>query len=225
MTKRPTHRTRSPLSLIAGCLLTAGLAADTQATRIAVGSFSENSLDGWETETFSGTTVYRLAQTPGGDATALHAQVQASASGLYRKVHIDLKRTPWLNWSWRADNIYSGLDETRKEGDDYPARIYLVKSGGLLFWNTKALNYVWSSSQPTGSHWPNAFTDHAQLLAVESGPEHLGEWRHYRRNVRADWERLFGESIESIDALALMSDGDNAGGNASAWYGDIWFSP
>ena len=122
------------------------------------------------------------------------------------------------------DNVYSGLDETRKDGDDYPARIYVAVSGGLRFWNTRALNYVWSSSRPVGSHWPNAFTANAQLLAVESGPKHLGQWRHYRRNLRDDWQQLFGEEIGEIDAVALMSDSDNGGQSADAWYGDIWFS-
>jgi hypothetical protein len=36
--------------------------------------------------------------------------------------------------------------------------------------------------------------------------------------------KLFGQNIRYIDALALMIDTDNSGGQALAYYGDIWFS-
>ena len=39
------------------------------------------------------------------------------------------------------------LDESTKDRDDYAARLYLVKSGGILIWRTKAVNYVWSSGK------------------------------------------------------------------------------
>lgn len=211
-------------ALAAGWLLAAATAQTGEFNRVEVGSFSAGSLAGWEEQSFAGTTEYRLRPAPDRDFTALHARTRNAASGLYREIHVDLERTPWLHWSWRVDDTYIGLDETRKDGDDYPARIYLVHYGGLRFWDTKALNYVWSSSQPAGNHWPNAYTGHALLLAVESGPEHRNQWRHYRRNVRTDWQRLFGKDIGEIHAVALMSDSDNSGQAASAWYGDIWFA-
>jgi hypothetical protein len=116
------------------------------------------------------------------------------------------------------------VDERSKAGDDYPARLYLVISGGVLFWRTRALNYVWSSHQPVGTSWPNAFTGNARMLAVESGPAHAGEWRHYRRDVRADLRRWLDEDIDAIDAVAIMTDTDNSGQHAIAYYGDIYFS-
>jgi hypothetical protein len=224
----PTPAYSKPLhplaAALAGWLLTSALAAEPEAHRVTVATFSAGSLAGWKEESFAGNTEYRLLTSPDGGPTALRARTRDAASGLYREVRIDLTRTPWLHWSWRVEDVYRGLDESRKEGDDYPARLYVVVSGGLLFWNTRALSYVWSSSRPVGSHWPNAYTANARLLAVESGPERLGHWRHYRRNLREDWLQLFGEEIDEIDALALMSDSDNGGQSADAWYGDIWFS-
>ncbi len=211
------------LAIATGSLLAGALTAEPVADEVNVAAFSAGSLAGWEEERFAGSTEYRLQPGPDGGPTALRARTQGAASGMYREIPIDLERTPWLHWSWRVDAVYSGLDETRKDGDDYPARIYVVISGGLRFWNTRALNYVWSSSRPVGSHWPNAFTANAQLLAVESGPEHLGQWRHYRRNLRDDWQQLFGEEIDEVDGVALMTDSDNGGQSAGAWYGDIWF--
>ena len=62
------------------------------------------------------------------------------------------------------------------------------------------------------------------MLAVRSGNGQAGTWVHEKRNVREDYKRLFEKEIDVIDAVALMTDTDNAGGQAAAWYGDIYFS-
>jgi hypothetical protein len=52
----------------------------------------------------------------------------------------------------------------------------------------------------------------------------LNVWHTEKRNVRADLQKLFGEDFRTIDAVALMTNTDNSRGQASAFYGDIWFS-
>lgn len=117
-----------------------------------------------------------------------------------------------------------GVSERDKAGDDYAARIYVVAKGGLAFWKTRALSYVWASREPEGSMWANAFTANAQMIAVRSGSAELGELILEKRNVREDWMRAFGEDIDTIDAVAIMTDTDNSGQRARAWYGQPWFS-
>ena len=210
---------KSRLSLL--CLLIFPLLTQAE-PRLAVGEFSQGSLEGWNERRFAGHTEYRLVELDGN--TVLHAQSQASASGLYREMGIDLQHTPFLNWSWRTEQLFEGNDEQTRAGDDYPVRVYVVFSGGVRFWRTRAINYVWSSHQPLGSEWPNAFTGNARMIAVNAGSEGLGEWQHLQRNVLEDYRRLFGETPRRADAVAIMTDSDNTGQSAEAWYGDIWFS-
>ena len=155
---------------------------------------------------------------------ALFADSRGAASGLYREIRVDLNRTPWLQWSWRVDRVLSGVDERTKAGDDYPARVYVVVSGGAAFWKTRSLVYVWSSHQPVGATWNNAFTSNARVMALRSGTGDAGRWVSEKRDIRADFRQLFGEDIEQIDAVALMTDTDNSGQSATAWYGDIYFT-
>ncbi|UTW14314.1 DUF3047 domain-containing protein [Marinobacterium rhizophilum] len=208
-------------ALAAGIALLCSLPLQAAET-IGVGQFSAGVLEHWESEIFSGTTEYQLESDPEQGAV-LRANSQASASGLFRKIEVDLNSTPWLNWSWKVDSLIQGADERTRSGDDYPARIYVVFSGGVFFWKARALNYVWSSSQPTGSEWPNAYTGNARMIAVESGEAQLGTWRYEARDVRADYRRLFGAEPGPVAAVALMTDTDNTGQFASAAYGDIWF--
>ncbi|MGB7815784.1 MAG: DUF3047 domain-containing protein [Methylotenera sp.] len=189
--------------------------------RIDVAHFSQGDLSGWQTKIFSGETRYAAATMNG--RTALHANSTAAASGLFRKINVDLRKTPVLHWSWRVDNVLAGADERTKAGDDYPARVYVVFSGGAAFWRTRAINYVWSNNQPVNSHWSNAFTKNAQMIAVQSGTERLGQWVEEQHDVLADYRKLFGTEPNKVEAVAIMTDTDNTGATASAWYGDMWF--
>lgn len=175
---------------------------------------------GWKEKVFAGRTVY----TPLPGEGLLLAESQNAASGLFLERRIDLRATPWLNWSWKVAGTFSGVNEQEKSGDDYAARIYVVAKGGLAFWKTRALSYVWASQEPQGSMWSSAFTANAVMIAVRSGPGQAGQLVEEKRDVRADWKQAFGDDIDSIDAVAIMTDTDNAGQKARAWYGQPWFS-
>lgn len=191
--------------------------------KLLLGEFSYNRLDGWKNKSFKGETRYRLQTLDG--VVVLKADSHAAASGLFKEQRIDLEQTPFLNWSWRIADRLSGLNEQSKAGDDYAARIYVVVKGGLAFWRTKAVNYVWASNTVKDAVWPNAFAgDHAMMLALRGPEAALNVWYNEKRNVRADLQKLFGEDLRTIDAVALMTDTDNSGGQVSAFYGDIWFS-
>ncbi|SDH44148.1 DUF3047 domain-containing protein [Nitrosomonas sp. Nm132] len=204
---------------IAICLPTIAWSGDE---RVDIARFSRGDMNGWQKKSFSGETRYSLDNSDG--QLALRADSSATASGCYREVSVDLNKTPILNWIWKVGGILTGNDERTRAGDDYPARVYVVFSGGVMFWRTRAINYVWSNQQPIDSRWPNAFTDHAHMIAIESGSDRVGQWVSERRDVRADYRRAFGEEPGHVDAVAIMTDTDNTGAVATAWYGDIWFA-
>ena len=206
--------------LVPGLLLVLLLCAGAAAMFVDLPSLSAPGHPGWKEKEFAGRTTY----TPLPEAGLLMADSRGAASGLFHEKTVDLRRTPWLNWSWKVENVLSGVDERAKSGDDYPARIYVVAKGGLAFWKTRALSYVWSSTEPKGTVWPNAFTANAAMIAVQSGSARLGELVTEKRNIREDWKKAFGEDIAEIDAVAIMTDTDNSGQSARAWYGQPSFS-
>lgn len=207
--------------LLCTCLLSTRLClAEGQ---IAIGEFSKQQIQVWDTKVFKGKTKYQLVQE--GQRWVLKATSKATASGLTRKLRVDLNKTPVLNWSWRVDQALPSLNEQTKAGDDYAARIYVIVDGGLLVWNSKAVNYVWSGSSARGATWRNAYLPkNAQMLAVRGKQDKAGIWVNEKRNVRADFQKLYGVDIQSIDGVALMSDSDNSGAETAATYGDIFFS-
>ncbi len=191
-------------------------------TNIAIGKFSESSLEGWQEKSFSGSTDYQFVTVK--NKSVLRAESNGSASGLFYEKEINLKKTPVINWSWKVDKVLKGLQETTKKGDDYPARVYVVFSGGIFFWKTRAINYVWSNNQKVGTTWSNAYTGNAQMIAIRTGDARAGQWINEKRNIREDYKLLYGEDIDSADAIAIMTDTDNSGGHAVSYYGDIYLS-
>ncbi|MCX7099458.1 MAG: DUF3047 domain-containing protein [Methylococcales bacterium] len=191
--------------------------------KLMVGLFSSGSLADWQTKEFTGQTQYQIVDLAG--SRVLKAQSDASASGLFKGQRIDLQKTPFMNWRWRIENRLLNANEQIKAGDDYAARIYVVVSGGLAFWQTKAVNYVWASSSPVGKIWPNAYAgDHAMMVALRSARDQTSTWYTEKRDVRADLKQLLGVDGNFIDAVAIMTDTDNTHGKATAFYGDIYFS-
>ena len=198
--------------------------------------------DGWKPLTFKkipAQTKYEVVSD--GEVTVVKASTDASASGLTKEVRIDPKEFPIVRWRWKVDNLLQKSDATRKDGDDYPARLYITfeydpqkvsftkklkfKAGQALFGDIPigAINYVWETKAPVGAIIDNAYTDFVKMVVVESGPSHIGRWVDESRNIYEDYKKAFGEEPPMINGVAIMSDTDNTKERATAYYGDIVF--
>jgi hypothetical protein len=191
------------------------------AEELVIGNFSIEGLAGWERKSFKGITEYRLTRE--NDTTVVKATSQGAASGLVKKVSFDPQKYRYLRWSWKILHTIPGGDETTKAGDDYAARIYVVFPG-KYFWQTKAINYIWANHLNTGASIPNAYTSSAIMVAVQSGSNNAGQWHVEKRDIFADYKNLFGSDPGEASAIAIMTDTDDTGENAIAWYGDITLS-
>jgi len=224
-----------------------GVAAGPPAGSIHVGPFSLHPgalPPGWEPLEFPRIprhTVYRVVDD--GGTPVLLAESEASASGLVRRVQIDTASFPLLRWRWRVERVVPGGDVRRKEGDDYAARVYLIfdKPPSSLPWRqrllyrmattfygplpTRALSYVWATREKVGTLHPSPYTDFAYLVIAESGDARAGAWVDEEHDVRADYARAFGEEPPPLVGVAVMTDSDDTGTRARAWYGDVWLSP
>jgi hypothetical protein len=197
---------------------------------------------GWKPLTFKKVerhTTYELIKD--GEVVVVKAMSEASASGLTREIKIDPREYPIVKWRWKVENLLKTSDVSRKEGDDYPARLYITfeydpdkvgfsrkakyKAGRLIFGDIPiaALNYIWETKTPVGTIVDNAFTDFAKMIVVESGPQHVGTWVEEERNIYEDYKKAFGEEPPFINGVAIMSDTDNTKESAVAYYGDILF--
>lgn len=185
-------------------------------------------------------TEYRLVSD--GGTTVLRAEANASVSALLRKLSFQPAAFPLMRWRWKVDNLLEKADLRTRQGDDFPARIYV-----LFDYDTEklslaeraritiarvvygaevpaaALCYVWAARAPAGTIAPNAYTGRVRMVVVRSGGRDLGRWVVEERDVVKDFRAAFGEDPPPVTAVAVASDTDNTGEHAVAWFGDIAF--
>lgn len=171
---------------------------------------------------------------------ALQVQANRSVSVLRRQFQPGLTAVGSLDFSWKVDALPEGADLKDASSTDAPVRILLAFEGDRSTWSARThrlseltrlltgeelpyatLSYVWSLDDPVGTVLPNPRTDRIRKVVVESGGQHLGQWRDYRRDVRADFVRAFGEEPGALVGVALMTDTDNTGSSLRAWYGPL----
>jgi len=198
--------------------------------------------DGWKPLVFKKVpknTTYTLVKD--GGAVVVKAVSEATASGLTKEVKIDPKEYPVVRWRWKVENLLKTGDVTKKEGDDYPARLYITfeydpdkvsfgkkakyKAGRVIFGDIPiaAINYIWDAKAPQELFIDNAFTDFAKMIVVRSGAQGVGTWMEEERNIYADYQKAFGGEPPMINGVAIMTDTDNTKESAVAYYGDIVF--
>jgi hypothetical protein len=203
------------LSILFLCLAIAAFAGSDV---IPVGHFSESGLTGWTDKKFKGETEYLLVKD--GGQNVLRAQSQGAASGLIFETDYDPRQYPVLSWDWKIDHVIENGDSRSKETDDYAARIYVIFPH-WFFPMTKTLNYIWANRLPKEASQLSVYTSNGMMIAVESGSDKAGQWVTVRRNIFADYRKAFGEDPPMVGAIAIMTDTDNTGESALAWYGDI----
>jgi len=202
-------------------------------------------IDGWQPlrpAPKANDTRYSLTSDAG--VVVLKAEANQAMSGLIHSVRVDVRQTPLLRWRWKIGAPVRTADMRRKTGDDYAARIYVLfdypaeklpfatraklKLAETLYGQkipTAALNYVWDNRYPVGTIQPNAYTDRARMVVVETGDARDGEWVTETRDLAADFRAAFGEEAPDVVAIALATDTDNTGESAVAWYGDFELLP
>ncbi len=215
---------------------------------ITVGDFSRANTgeilpQNWEPLTFKkikAHTVYEMVEDQG--RTVIKAHSQASASGLIRKIAIDVKKYPMVQWRWKITQVNEKSDVTQKNGDDYPARVYVAfvydpekagiwekarfKTARLIYGEyppATVVTYIWANRVPKETRVPNPYVKEVMMIAVQSGKDKAGTWVTEERNIYQDYLDSFGHPPPMTSGVAIMTDTDNTGQTSTAFYGDIFF--
>jgi hypothetical protein len=188
-------------------------------------------------------TRYEAVEADG--RTVLRARAERAASGVQCEVDHDLARGGrFLRWRWRVDALPDGADVGADDTDDACVRVVLAFGGEVstlplreraFFELAKAftgkdlpyatLMYVWDAALPVGTVVSVPRTTRIRYVVAESGPQRLGRWVDYRRDVADDYRRAFGgEAPGRVTAVGLLTDSDDLGGTLEGFYGDIAFA-
>jgi len=88
--------------------------------------------------------------------------------------------------------------------------------------------YVWDRTLPAGTTLDNAYTHRMRYLVLRSGASSPARWQAERRDVGADFLKLFGNEstqIPPIVGVAVGADADNTHGHSVAHVADLVLAP
>ena len=195
------------------------------ADKVNIFKFTEAELSELEVRKVRGAdskTEYSVGSNNNGNF--LKAIADNAASGLGKKVKIDLNKTPIINITWKVEKDLAGIKENTKKGHDFAARVFVIKKTGATPLSNRAINYVFSSNNKVGFNSPSPYTKKSIDNVLATTEENLNKWVTVKANVKEDFKRFHNLDVDQLDGLAIMSDTDNSKMKAVTYYQNIYFS-
>jgi hypothetical protein len=152
-----------------------------------------------------------------------------------------------LAWQWRVEQPIEAADLRQKSGDDNAVKVCVffdLPIESISFTDRQLLRlargktselvpaaticYVWDAHLAVGTTLDNAFTRRIRYMVLESGGEKLGRWVAERRDVGADFTKLFGDESATVPAIlgvAVGADSDNTKSHSVSYVSGVVLEP
>lgn len=152
-----------------------------------------------------------------------------------------------LAWQWKVETPIPGADLRARQGDDTAVKVCVffdmpldlvpfVERQLQKIAQSKTTDplpnatvcYVWDSNLPVGTELDNAFTRRMRYIVLESGPAKIGQWKPEKRDVMADFTKLFGAEspkVPPIMGIAIGADADNTKSRSVGYVSQVVFEP
>ena len=153
-----------------------------------------------------------------------------------------------LAWSWRVEKPLEQADLREKRGDDTAVKVCvffdmamenvpfadrqllrLARSKTSDPVPTATICYVWDQKLPAGTAIDNAFTRRQRYIVVESGNDRLDKWVAEKRDLAADFTKLFsdenGQAVPPIVGIAVGADSDNTKAHSISYVSGLVLEP
>ena len=180
---------------------------------------------GWRGRSWT-RSAYDLTVVADGTERALHLRSQDDAAFISKALNgrVDLRRTPILEWRWKALVLPAGGDARRRAADDQAAQVYVVWPRPPELLRSQIIGYIWDTTAPVGTVAPSASTGTVTYVVLRSGPAVLGQWVAERRDVREDYRQIYRAEPEGPGAVALAIDSNDTRSVAQSCVGALRFA-
>jgi hypothetical protein len=153
-----------------------------------------------------------------------------------------------LSWQWRVEKPLEQADLREKRGDDTAVKVCVffdLPMDNVPFTDRQLLRlarsktsdpvptaticYVWDQKLPAGTTLDNAFTRRQRYIVVESGNDRLDRWVAEKRDLAADFTKLFsdesGTVVPPIVGVAVGADSDNTKSKSVSYVSGLVLEP
>jgi len=177
---------------------------------------------------------------------AIKIEAEESYGNLVHPVQVTVPAH--LAWQWRIEKHLENADLRQRAGDDTAVKVCVsfdLPIDAIPFTDRQILRlargkttepvpaasvcYVWDAKLAAGTSLDNAFTRRIRYIVLQSGNDRLDKWVSERRDVGADFMRLFKDespnSVPPIIGIAIGADSDNTKARSVAYVSSIVLEP
>jgi len=179
---------------------------------------------------------------------ALRIEAENSYGNLLHPLKVDVANVKRLSWRWQVERLNEAADLNQRGGDDTTVKLCALfdlpidkvpfverqvlraarsMSGDVV--PAATVCYVWDDRLPVGTELPSAFTGRLRYVVLQSGTSRVGQWVSERRDLAADFLRLFGKEsggeLPPLIGIAVGADADNTRQRSVAHVADLALEP
>jgi len=199
---------------------------------------------GWEVIPYFRTAKNKLSLSKEGKRTVLRVKSIGSASGILKRLEIDLKKFPVLVWRWKINRVVGMAIESRKDRNDSAARVRVIfgkaapkplkgppeilkffKSFGIQPGGKEPrgfkIDYIWGNNVPKGDVIDYPGSKNHKMVVVESRNKRANRWVWEKRNLIEDFQEFFRRSPPALIGIMVLTDTDQTNEGVIAHYSSI----
>jgi len=200
--------------------------------------------EGWEVIPYFRTAQNKLSLSKERKRTVLRVKSVGSASGVLKRLEIDLKKFPVLVWRWKINRVVGMAIESRKDRNDSAARVRVIfgkaapkplkgppeivkffKSLGIQPGGKEPrgfkIDYIWGNNVLKGEVIDYPGSKNHKMVVIESGNKRARRWAWEKRNLIEDFQAFFRKSPPALVGIMVLTDTDQTNEGATAHYSSI----
>ena len=177
---------------------------------------------GWRHRKFWTRPAMQITRAEKDDVPAARFETDASGSIFGRFTDIDLGDYPSLQWSWFIEKpIDSDVDERTREGDDHPARLFIVFDDSTG--ESHYVEIIWSNKLFKAGEY-KYIGDFPHYVA-NGGNENIGRWIEEKVDL-LDIYRTTTKRTDTprVKFIAIFCDSDDTKTSSVAYFGKVWLA-
>lgn len=174
--------------------------------------------DGWVHRKFLTVAAAEYQMVTEDGMQALRCSTDGSASILARDTQIAVEDVPYLSWEWKVTQpIESDVDEATEEGDDHPARFFLVFTNETD--ERRAMEIIWSNQKYAPGDYKIIGGFHHYV--ANGLPANVGRWHDQSVDLRQIYADIGGTGTPTLQTLGFFCDSDNTGTQSEGFFRNV----
>ena len=232
------------LGFLCACLSPSQVEAKNMFIGFKQGEKSDSVPEGWEVIPYFLRVKNELSLAKEGKRTVLKVKSMGSASGILKRIDVDIKAFPVLVWRWKINRVVGMAIESKKDRNDSAARVRVIfgkasvkpsqrppdiskffKSFGFKMEGTEPrgfkIDYIWGNNVPKGEVIDYPGAKNHKMVVVQSGNKRANRWVWEKRNLIEDFQQFFRSAPPALIGIVVLTDTDQTNEGVIAHYSSI----